>query len=265
MPNEYEAAGRHQARNPMRKLKRAAKRGLVRPVSRKVGEWRSGIVNATPDKVRPSVDRLFDYLDMIFVDHGIFRIMYANRFEIADGVWRSSQPWPHQVRYYAKKGIRTIVNLRGERDCGSYRLEVEACRKHGIELVEYKLRSRAAPQPEHVKGFEAFFGNLEHPILIHCKSGADRVGFASALYLHLLRHTSIDEAQKQLQARYGHFKHASTGILDHFFEQYSKYAKDNPVSLYEWVDGPYDRMELKASFKAGYWSTVLVDRILRRE
>ena len=251
--------------NPIKKLKDTAKRGLVRPVSRKVGEWRSGLVNATPVKARPAVDRMFDYLDMIFVDHGIFRIVYANRFEIANGVWRSSQPWPHQVRFYARKGIRTIVNLRGERDCGSYRLEVEACRKHGIELVQYKLRSRAAPLPEHVNDFEAFFSELEHPILIHCKSGADRVGFASALYLHLIKRTSIQEAQKQLHARYGHFKHAGTGILDYFFEQYSRYAKDNPVSLNEWVDGAYDRTELKASFKAGYWSTVLVDRILRRE
>ena len=71
---------------PMRRLRRSAKLGLVKPVSRKVGEWRSGLVNATPEKARPAVDRAFDYLDMIFVDHGIFRIIYANRFEIADGV-----------------------------------------------------------------------------------------------------------------------------------------------------------------------------------
>ena len=265
MAKEYEAAGRNQPREPLRQLKRSAKLGLVKPVNRKVGEWRSGLVNATPERARPAVDRIFDYLDMIFVDHGIFRIFYANRFEIADGVWRSSQPWPHQVRSYARMGIRTIVNLRGERDCGSYRLEIEACRKYGIELVEYKLRSRSAPQPEVITDFEAFFNALEHPILIHCKSGADRVGLASTLYLYLIKRSSLEDAQKQLHARYGHFKHASTGIIDHFFEQYSEYAKVNPISLREWVDNVYDRRELKASFKASYWSSVLVDKILRRE
>ena len=202
---------------------------------------------------------------MIFVDHGIFRAIYANRFKIADDVWRSSQPWPHQVRYCAKKGIRTIVNLRGERDCGSYRLEMEACRKYGIKLVEYKLRSRAAPQPESVRNFEAFFKDLEYPILIHCKSGADRVGFASALHLYLMNGVPLAEAQKQLDARYGHFKQADTGILDYFFVQYSDYAKTDPISFLDWVENVYDPVELKASFKAGYWSSVLTDKVLRRE
>ena len=162
-------------------------------------------------------------------------------------------------------GIRTIVNLRGERYCGSYRLEMEACQKHGIELVEFKLRSRAAPQPEVVREFEAFFKSLEHPILIHCKSGADRVGFASTLYLHLIERTSMDVAKKQLNARYGHFKHAGTGILDRFFDQYEEYAKVNPISFNGWIENVYDPEELKATFKAGYWSSVLVDKILRRE
>ena len=100
----------------IRKLRRAAKRGLIKPVGRKVYEWRGGLLDITPARLREPVDRAIDYLDMIFVDHGIFRLMHANRYEITDGVWRSSQPWPHRVRCYARKGIRTIVNLRGERD-----------------------------------------------------------------------------------------------------------------------------------------------------
>lgn len=249
----------------MKSLKRVAKRHVTKPVGRKVSAWRDGLLNVTPAWARKPAERTIDYLDMIFVDHGIFRLFYANRHQVADGVWRSSQPWPHQVGYYARKGIRTIVNLRGERDCGSFRLEAEACRRHGIRLVEYKLRSRAAPPPEAIRGFEDFFKGLEHPILIHCKSGADRVGFASALYLFLVRRASLKEAQKQLDARYGHFKHAGTGILDHFFDQYSEYAKAHPIAFSQWVDRVYDPAELRASFKASFWSTVLVDKILRRE
>lgn len=249
----------------MKKLKRAAKHGVVKPIGKSVHGWRVGLLNHTPSWARSRVERAIDYLDMMFVDHGIFRVVYANRFEIADGVWRSSQPWPHQVRYFAKKGIRTIVNLRGERDCGSYRLELEACRKHGIELVEYKLRSRAAPRPEEVRDFEAFFRELEHPILIHCKSGADRAGFASVLYLLLVERAPLEDAQKQLNARYGHFKHAETGILDQFFDQYAEYTKNNSIPFQEWLDNGYDRPNLKASFKSSYWSTILVDKILRRE
>ena len=81
----------------------------------------------------------------LFVDHHVFRAIYLNRHKIAPGVWRSAQPSPGQIAGFARKGIKTIVNLRGERDCGSYRLEVEACRRHGIKLVNFTLRCAWSP------------------------------------------------------------------------------------------------------------------------
>ena len=56
---------------------------------------------------------------MLFVDHGIFRLVYPNSHRLSDKAWRSAQPAPHQIRRFAKAGIRTIVNLRGERDAAA--------------------------------------------------------------------------------------------------------------------------------------------------
>ena len=55
----------------------------------------------------------------------------------------------------ADKGIRTIVNLRGVRDCAAYLMEVEACRRHGIALVDYPIRSREPPSKEAIRGHHA--------------------------------------------------------------------------------------------------------------
>src|SRR5262249_46618804 len=60
------------------------------------------------------------YLNMLLVDHGIFRVVHLNQHRLSDKAWRSAQPAPHQIRALAQRGIRTIVNLRGERPCGSY-------------------------------------------------------------------------------------------------------------------------------------------------
>ena len=177
------------------------------------------IAGRSPPWVRRTFGPLVDYADMLFVDHGIFRLVYLNRHRIAKQAWRSAQPAPRDIAAMARKGIRTIVNLRGERDCGAYRLQVAACRKHGIRMEELVVKSRAAPTREQVHEAQALFARIEHPILMHCKSGADRAGLASTLYLILHEGVPVEQAMAQLSARYGHFKQADTGIIDAFFQQ----------------------------------------------
>ena len=125
------------------------------------------------------------YLNMLFVDHGIFRVAYPNLHRLGNSAWRSSQPAPHHIRALSRRGIRTIVNLRGERRCGSYSLEQAACGRHGIELVNFHVRARRAPYPQEIKASIALFDLVQYPMLMHCKSGAERTGLMSLLYLWL--------------------------------------------------------------------------------
>ncbi|WP_316861180.1 tyrosine-protein phosphatase [uncultured Cohaesibacter sp.] len=236
-------------------------------VYRQIGHARRAAAEVSPPWLVRIFSPIYDYLDMIFADHGIFRVLYANRHQISPNAWRSAQPWPHQVRYYAKsKGIRTIVNLRGVRDCGSYRLEKKACEAHGIELRnDLKVYSRAAPSKEIILNFQSYFEALDHPILFHCKSGADRIGLVSTLYLHLIEDVPIEQAREQLSLRYGHFRHAKTGILDHFIDQYIEYKNATGMAFLDWVEQVYDEEALRQSFKSSRWSSVIADRILNRE
>lgn len=205
------------------------------------------------------------YLDMLFVDHGIFRMLYANSHRISHEAWRSAQPAPHHIGYFARAGIRTIVNLRGERQCGSYWLEQKACERHGIKLVNFQIRSRAAPTREELEGARRLFEEIEYPMLMHCKSGADRAGLMSVLYRFLREGVPLTEAKKELSLRYGHIRQAHTGILDYFFEKYMADNAARPMPFFEWVETIYDPDELKRTFRSKGWADRIVDSVLRRE
>jgi protein tyrosine/serine phosphatase len=210
--------------------------------------------------------RLRAGLDMWLVDHGFIRDIYANRHQFAPNVWRSAQPGPNHLRWAKARGIRTIVNLRGRRDnCGSYILEREACEKLGLTLVDFPIRSRGALERPTILAAAALFARLEHPVLFHCKSGADRAGMMATLYLFLHEGVPLRQAMRQLSLRYGHVKQAKTGIIDHFFETYLEAAAREPIPFLDWVETRYDPKALTQSFRENRLARILVDKVLRRE
>ena len=185
--------------------------------------------------------------------------------EMAPGVWRSAQPSPAQIAYLARKGIKTIVNLRGERDCGSYRLQSEACSRTEIRLVNFQLQSRMAPPASVIHQAKALFQEIEYPALFHCKSGADRVGLMSALLLYMKEGKPIEQAVRQLSLRYGHFRKSETGVLDYLFERYMADNNAEPMTFFEWLETRYDPWEIKRNFKTSGWANLVVNSALRRE
>lgn len=209
--------------------------------------------------------RLRAWVNMLFVDHAIVRLFYLNKHKIGEGFWRSAQPTPGQIAQFAKDGIRTIINLRGGREFGSWPLEREACEQHGITLLEVTARSREAPTADVVREFSKVFETAQAPILVHCKAGADRAGLVAALYLLLKEGRSVDEALEQLSPRFGHWRWSKTGILDQFLIQYRDEGEAKGLSLLDWVENHYDPAELNAKFKPHAFSNFVVDTVLRRE
>jgi protein tyrosine/serine phosphatase len=250
--------------NPFGYAKRYTK-PYGKALSRKYRAWRTRIDQRIPHRLKGRVNKVLDYFDLFFVDHHFFRAVYANRHQIAPGVWRSAQPSPAQIALFARKGIKTIVNLRGARDCGSYRLEEEACRRHGIKLVNFQLRSRMVPPVEVIHEARLLFNELEYPILLHCKSGADRAGLMSAFFMYMKEGRPISEAVKQLSLKFGHFKQSETGVLDYLFERYLADSSAEPMTFFEWLETRYDPAEIKRDFKSQGWANLIVNRALQRE
>ena len=205
-----------------------------------------------------------DWIELIFKDHGFLRVAWHNQHQIADGVWRSNQPGPGRIAKLAEQGIKTIINLRGPRDDGGWQLEAEACKKAGITLFDFAARSRAAPSKSMLHDAKSLFAEIDKPVLMHCKSGADRAGLMSALYLLIVENQPAHIAMQQLAWKYGHVKAAKTGLLDAFFAAYLPYEKDG-MAFYDWVDQIYDPATLTTQFQTQGWADRLTDTILRRE
>ncbi|MEM6850159.1 MAG: protein tyrosine phosphatase [Pseudomonadota bacterium] len=202
---------------------------------------------------------------LLLGDHGFLRYAYSNVHALSPRMWRAFQPAPFHVRKFAKMGVRTIINLRGESPTGFYLLEKEACARLGVKLVNFKVFSREAPSRETLLAARTLFQDIDYPALMHCKSGSDRVGLMSALYLHGHENRPLTEALKQLSLRYGHIKQGKTGVLDHFFQSYQTYAAQTPIAFYDWVEKIYDPASVKADFKATRWGSAVTEGILRRE
>jgi protein tyrosine/serine phosphatase len=210
------------------------------------------------------LDHLRAWLNMIFVDHAIFRAIYLNQHAVNEKLFRSAQPLPYHVQKWADTGIRTIINLRGGREFGSWPLQKIASEKAGLHIEDLTLRSREAPDKETIFKAKEVFERAQYPAIVHCKSGADRAGFASALFL-LLNGASPQDAKKQLSFRFGHIRSSKTGILDCFIEAYAKAHAEKKIEFLKWVEEDYDKKALQASFKTKKIGAFLVDKILRRE
>jgi protein tyrosine/serine phosphatase len=226
---------------------------------------RRSISASAPAWLGGRLDRVLDYVDLHLVDHGIFRLIYANRHQLSPVVWRSSQPTPHEIRMLARRGLKTIINLRGDRDCGSYRLERATCQRKGLKLIDFSVRSREAPSKETLHAAKELFASIEYPTLIHCKSGADRAGLMSTLYMIFHEGRPVAEAKRQLSLRFGHIRQADTGILDKVFDAYLDHSSNEPIAFLDWVDRYYNPEDLTRDFKARSAANMLVNRIIKRE
>lgn len=209
--------------------------------------------------------RLAALVDMTWRDHAFLRLWWQNAHWISEEMVRTNQPWPFQIRAWARRGIKTIVNLRGGMGSSFHQLERDACAVGGIALENFTVTSRGAPTLEQVAGAQALFQRIAYPALMHCKSGADRAGLMSVLYLHFRKGEPVEKAIRMLSLRFGHVRQGKTGVIDYYFDQYLKLGQPRGQSLIEWTGRDYDPDKLKAEFRSQGWGDFLVDNILRRE
>ncbi len=101
--------------------------------------------------------------------------------------------------------LRTIVNLRGAApDKAWYREEARLAAAHGVTLIDLSWSARRELTDAEVAEFMARLADAPRPILIHCRSGADRTGLAAALYLAAIKRADEETAESQLSLRFGH-------------------------------------------------------------
>jgi protein tyrosine phosphatase (PTP) superfamily phosphohydrolase (DUF442 family) len=129
-----------------------------------------------------------------------------NFHEVLPGqLYRSGQlSAAHLQAYAGRTGICTIINLRGPNpDEGWYREEIAAAQSGGLVHIDLPIDS-LFPTKDEIRDLVDVLETCPKPVLIHCQSGIDRTGIASALACLLLDDSSSPErALDQLSWQFG--------------------------------------------------------------
>ncbi len=121
-----------------------------------------------------------------------------NFHEVNEHIYRGGQPSREGFKSLAKKGVRTIVDLRGGEEAGGWEgKDVEAAGMHYIHVPMAGLR---APTDQQIATVLALLDDSSGwPVFIHCRRGADRTGTVVACYR--IAHDRWDNQKALKEAR----------------------------------------------------------------
>jgi protein tyrosine/serine phosphatase len=118
-----------------------------------------------------------------------------------------------------------------------------------MDLVNCKLNARNAPKVTDINEVIDVLERLPKPLLFHCKSGADRAGLVSAIYLMEFEGKTVREAQKQLSVRFVHLDFTPTGILDYMLWVFEERCAISSIGFKDWINSEYDQQIMGSCFK----------------
>jgi protein tyrosine phosphatase (PTP) superfamily phosphohydrolase (DUF442 family) len=142
-------------------------------------------------------------------------------------VIRSAQPTTELPTLIHEYHLGSILNLRGGSPADWwYEAEVKAARESGVAYYDLPLSATRRPTRRELLMLIDVLKRCSYPLLIHCKSGADRTGLASAIY----RMVRLGEPPAHALGAFSiEFSHIPLGGTEHLHEPLDEYAA--------WLDG----------------------------
>ena len=204
--------------------------------------------------------RFWAHIHFHLMDHAFLRVLWNNFHQASDEVYRANQPSPSHLRSYKDRGIKAVLNLRGFTQQSYALFEDVSCKNLGLDLISVPFSGSSAPQPEKLLEIIDIMEKIPRPFVLRCKSGADRAGLVSAMYLIVQKKLSVTEAKKQLSFKYLHLDFTKTGILDYILDVFSKRLKIENIDFLDWIKQEYNAEILNSSFKSRIeWKTTARD------
>jgi protein tyrosine/serine phosphatase len=146
----------------------------------------------------------------------------GNLHAVSAGIlYRSAQLSKSDTRWAVREyAIKSVLNLRGAHARQPwYDEEIEAAGELGLAHFDYPLSAKRFVTSEQIDEILDIVRKAPKPLLIHCKSGADRSGLVAALYRFSETGASALEADRELSLVYGHFPYLTSrsGAMDDSF------------------------------------------------
>lgn len=217
---------------------------------RRLAAWERRFTRSFGQDLTTVSGRRATWAHFLLVDHGVLRTVWTNKAEVAPGVFRSNQPSPARLELATRRGLRTVISLRGASRFSWHLLEEEAARNLGLNFHTIKLSARHLPAPATVLDLLDRMRDSPRPMLFHCKSGADRTGLAAALFLIDSGRMTPEIAAGALSWRHLHRRRGPTGILDFMVTRYAKAQRENGIGLRDWIVTEYDPAALTRAYRA---------------
>jgi protein tyrosine phosphatase (PTP) superfamily phosphohydrolase (DUF442 family) len=156
------------------------------------------------------------------------RPLFEGNLAVVDAgrVIRSAQPTSQLPRLVMQYNLRSILNLRGGNPADSwYEAEVRTTQANALAYYDLPLSATRRPTRRELLFLIDIFERCPYPLLIHCKSGADRTGLASALYLMTCKGQPPEQAEGAFALEFGHIPVAGTQHLHEPLHEYADWLK----------------------------------------
>jgi protein tyrosine/serine phosphatase len=110
----------------------------------------------------------------------------------------------------------------------------------GLFYYSVPMSSGAPPSRATLEKLVDLYESIDEPLLIHCKTGADRTGLAAGIY-HLAVLGSVTSiAKKQLDIRFLHLGLGKKKLLRIFFDFHEKTNPDH-IPFKVWLQSTYTK------------------------
>ena len=172
--------------------------------------------------------------------HGNLGIVDAGR------VIRSAQPTTRLDEWIRVHQLRSILNLRGGGPADWwYDAEVKTAEVDHVAFYDLPLNATRRPSRRELLMLIDTLNTCPYPLLIHCKSGADRTGLASAVYLMIQRGERPERARQAFALEHGHIPLGGTEHLHEPIEEYAAWLEarglpHSPERFRDWVKTQYE-------------------------
>jgi protein tyrosine/serine phosphatase len=180
--------------------------------------------------------------------------IFNGNIGVVDGglVYRSAQPLDGLPAFIDGHKIATVLNLRGGSDADPwYAAEVATTRRLGVDFYDLPLVATVRPSRKQLLTVLDVLDRCKYPLLIHCKSGSDRTGLVSGLYLMSRKGVAPDRAEDAFSLYYGHLPILGTRHLHEPFREYAEWLRSRqlahtPERLRNWVARDYRAVDAYA-------------------
>ncbi len=129
--------------------------------------------------------------------------------------------------------------------------EVKTSLASGVSFYDFPLSATTRPTRRELLTLIDTLNSCPYPLLIHCKSGADRTGLASAIYRMIRRNESPDRAERSFSLAFGHIPLGGTEHLHEPLDEYAAWLtargiEHTPVRFRDWVKNVYESADRTA-------------------